>query len=138
MFRVKIVNKFFQKFSSQKKISPKMPLLIISGRPLSGKTTFSNNLSTFITEIISSKNEKPTNLTNLIKNNIDKVCLISDEDSYRELGLSRDEVYESTHVLEKRLRGNLKAATEKVLGFWVVGNSFFGKIFFFFKIFENK
>ena len=41
---------------------------------------------------------------------------LSDEEKYKELELTRNEVYESTHVLEKRLRGDLKAATEKALG----------------------
>ena len=79
-----------------------MPLCIVSGRPFSGKTHLSGQLKTFL----EARPDKP----------YENVILISDEDSYAELNLPRDQVYESTHVLEKRLRGNLKAETEKALG----------------------
>jgi len=78
-----------------------MPLCIVSGRPFSGKTHLSGQLKTFL----EARPDKP----------YENVILISDEDSYAELNLPRDQVYESTHVLEKRLRGNLKAETEKAL-----------------------
>ena len=79
-----------------------MPLVIISGKPYSGKSYFAKNLAQYLQE-------------NIQKYEFDQVCLVSDEDHYLELGLSRDEIYESSHLLEKRLRGNLKAAAEKVL-----------------------
>jgi len=76
-----------------------MPLITISAKPFTGKTTFAKSLQNYISN-----------------NQSEKACIIiSDEDKYRELELTRDEVYESTHVLEKRLRGDLKAATEKAL-----------------------
>ena len=43
------------------------------------------------------------------------VIKISDSDALKELNLHRNEAFENTHKLEKRLRGNLKAATERAL-----------------------
>lgn len=77
-----------------------MPLITISAKPFTGKSTLAANLKNFI-----------------VNNEPGKDCIIiSDEEKYKELELTRNEVYESTHVLEKRLRGDLKAATEKALG----------------------
>jgi tRNA uridine 5-carbamoylmethylation protein Kti12 len=44
-----------------------------------------------------------------------KVITIGDSDALKELNLHRNEAFENTHKLEKRLRGNLKAATERAL-----------------------
>lgn len=44
-----------------------------------------------------------------------KVITIGDSEALKELNLHRNEAFENTHKLEKRLRGNLKAATERAL-----------------------
>ena len=58
-----------------------------------------------------SENTPPSSFPVFYKN----VIKISDSDALKELNLHRNEAFENTHKLEKRLRGNLKAAVERAL-----------------------